>query len=463
MKKATIYLISLALVLGMGMASIGKASASPPNFGVSFQIFYNELSPYGDWVMDPTHGYVWVPYVDRGFQPYVTNGYWTMTNFGNTWVSHYDWGWAPFHYGRWFWNDFYGWAWIPGYEWGPAWVSWRTGSGFYGWAPLGPGMHVGVNIMIPARHWVFVPQRRFRGKHFHRYFVPHHQVVNVYNRTTIINNTYVVNNTTYYTGPSRREIQRVTGSNVPVYQVNNASRPGRAIVQNNNVNIYRPEINRGRGGNEQARPSRAYTADEFRQRSAVQQRSTEQGRVNSAAPNRNTQATPSRNAQQPSQNQAVRGNANNGQNGTATRTVQSRPSNNGQVGTPNVRESNANRPNNYGANGASSPSRQQNPVVGNNASRQSGTTVQQRTNGRQNNAAVGSPSSGRQSSGTVGNAGPSRQTNVNVRSNSSTRQSGPAVNSSGGNTRSNSGTMNRSSNNPGNRSANSNRGGRGNE
>ena len=32
--------------------------------------------------------------------------------------------------------DSYGWVWVPGYEWGPAWVSWRTGGDYVGWAPL---------------------------------------------------------------------------------------------------------------------------------------------------------------------------------------------------------------------------------------------------------------------------------------------------------------------------------------
>ena len=69
--------------------------------------------------------------IERDFRPYSTNGYWTMTQYGNTWVSHYPWGWAPFHYGRWVYTSYRGWGWIPGYEWGPAWVEWRSGNGYY--------------------------------------------------------------------------------------------------------------------------------------------------------------------------------------------------------------------------------------------------------------------------------------------------------------------------------------------
>ena len=89
---------------------------------ISFQTFYNELDPYGQWIEDYDYGYMWIPHVNRDFHPYATNGYWTMTNYGNTWVSDYSWGWAPFHYGRWTYDNFLGWAWIPGYEWAPAWV-----------------------------------------------------------------------------------------------------------------------------------------------------------------------------------------------------------------------------------------------------------------------------------------------------------------------------------------------------
>ncbi len=41
---------------------------------VSFQVFYDDLSPYGTWVDNPDYGYVWVPRVSSGFTPYGTNG-----------------------------------------------------------------------------------------------------------------------------------------------------------------------------------------------------------------------------------------------------------------------------------------------------------------------------------------------------------------------------------------------------
>src|SRR5690606_4859230 len=101
-----------------------KATAKEDRY-ITFQTFYDELAPHGDWVHNPQHGFVWVPYAEPDFQPYASSGHWVMTEYGNTWVSDYSWGWAPFHYGRWYFDDYYGWAWVPGHEWGPAWVHWR--------------------------------------------------------------------------------------------------------------------------------------------------------------------------------------------------------------------------------------------------------------------------------------------------------------------------------------------------
>jgi hypothetical protein len=221
---------------------------------ISFQTFYDELSPYGQWIDDPEYGYVWVPDAEADFQPYATRGHWAVTQYGNTWVSDYPWGWAPFHYGRWTYNNYYGWQWIPGTEWGPAWVSWRNGGGYYGWAPLGPGVSVNISFgsgyHVPHNHWVFVPQRYICEPYIGRYFVPRRRNVTIINHTTIINNTYVNNNRTYITGPRPREIQRVTRNRVNIYNINNETRPGRTVVNNRSVNIYRPEVSAARGKTE---------------------------------------------------------------------------------------------------------------------------------------------------------------------------------------------------------------------
>ncbi|WP_425637813.1 DUF6600 domain-containing protein [Algoriphagus yeomjeoni] len=244
--------------------SPSQASADDMN-GVSFQVFYDELMPYGDWVKDGRYGYVWLPAVQNDFHPYGSNGHWVMTEYGNTWVSDYDWGWATFHYGRWYFdNNYQSWAWIPDYTWGPAWVDWRSGGGYYGWAPMGPGFSINVRIGIPASYWLFVPQHRFAYRNVYNYYVPYGRRVKIYNNTTIINNTVVYNNNRYYAGPSRREIQRVTRTNYPVHRVESARSAGRVSVDRNTVSAYRPDLNNGRTTTTAARPSRVLSNGQSR-------------------------------------------------------------------------------------------------------------------------------------------------------------------------------------------------------
>jgi hypothetical protein len=240
-----------ALMFGMVLALISFSSPASAQYGeeVSLETFYEELSPYGVWIDDPQYGKVWRPDVDQDeFRPYYTNGHWEMTKYGNTWVSNYDWGWAPFHYGRWHHHSRRGWVWIPGREWSPAWVSWRSGGGHYGWAPLGPGININVNIgRIPSFWWVFIPQRHIYYRSYPRY--DYRRYGNIYNNTVIINNTYVYNNRNrYYTGPRAEEIRRVTRQPVIVHEVRNQG-PNRYANGRDN----RPEVYRGT----EPRPARA--------------------------------------------------------------------------------------------------------------------------------------------------------------------------------------------------------------
>ena len=131
----------LGIVFVLNIISLLSPTTSRAQGPVTFQTFYDELSPYGEWIRNPNNpGYVWVPNAGPGFAPYKTAGHWANTNYGWTWISDYRWGWAPFHYGRWGRDPYFGWYWEPGYEWGPAWVTWRKAPGYYGWAPMAPGV-----------------------------------------------------------------------------------------------------------------------------------------------------------------------------------------------------------------------------------------------------------------------------------------------------------------------------------
>lgn len=149
-----------------------------------------------------------------------------MTEYGNTWLSDYDWGWAPFHYGRWFHDDYLGWAWVPDYTWGPGWVNWRTGGGYYGWAPLMPGIDVRVAIDLPFNLWIFIPQRHFMSRNWYRYSAPRTRVTNIYHQTTIINNYYNYNSHEYAYGPRSSDIRRHTNNRVDVYNYSSRGNNG---------------------------------------------------------------------------------------------------------------------------------------------------------------------------------------------------------------------------------------------
>ncbi|WP_025763252.1 DUF6600 domain-containing protein [Dyadobacter tibetensis] len=238
--RRSIQLLALTLLL-LGGITFPKSGNAQPNVRLTFQTFYHELSPYGRWTTSPQYGSVWSPYVSQDFQPYSTNGYWEMTEYGNTWISDYEWGWAAFHYGRWSFDDYLGWFWIPGYEWGPAWVNWRSGGGYYGWAPLGPGMNINVSINIPSFWWVFVPNRHFYTPNWHRYWVPRNRISRIYNQTTIINNYYRYDNRTYVYGPRRDDIERYTRRSVPVRDIVVNDR-GRTVVNQSSRSNDRTDL-----------------------------------------------------------------------------------------------------------------------------------------------------------------------------------------------------------------------------
>ncbi|MDN3667855.1 hypothetical protein QWY93_00680 [Echinicola jeungdonensis] len=308
-EKTTRWLGMVILAFVMASFIFPKTAKADSRIGVSFQVFYDELAPYGDWVNDPRYGYIWLPYVGADFHPYGSHGHWAMTQYGNTWVSHYEWGWAPFHYGRWLYDDYYGWAWVPGYEWGPAWVNWRTGGGFYGWAPLGPGVSIHVGIHIPAFHWVFVPHRRFTSRHIYRYYAPRTRIRNIYRHTTIINNTYIHNKNVYISGPDRRHIQRYARSSVPVYRIHDSGKPGRASLKRNTLNIYRPDV-RASSRSVNTRPSRVTSAQKARSNRSSWRTESRNNSPRMATPSRRPSVSERKNVSRGSSSTYSRGKSN---------------------------------------------------------------------------------------------------------------------------------------------------------
>ncbi len=199
-------------------AVIVVTSPEPPPVVViqSEADFYEPLTAYGRWVVVAGYGRCWVPArVEAGWRPYA-NGYWQRTDAGWYWASEEPWGWATYHYGRWDFTMEHGWVWIPQTQWAPAWVAWREGGGYVGWAPLRPSFSLNVSIGTPMREPAF-ESRAFVFVEHRRMLEPVRPKTVVVNNTTVINQTVnitnvrVVNKTVINEGPRPEVIERESG------------------------------------------------------------------------------------------------------------------------------------------------------------------------------------------------------------------------------------------------------------
>jgi hypothetical protein len=180
---------------------------------VSFDLFYSNLSPHGSWLVSAQYGRVWQPAVYRaGWNPYY-DGHWVYTDLGWTWVSDYEWGAVPYHYGTWVLDPGIGWAWVPGYVWAPAWVVFRTGPDYIGWAPVSPSFSVGISAGFgepAAGSFVFVSAGNFVAPRIRSCVVPRDRTTVIINRTTVVNNIRVENNVVVNRGPDVTLVERAS-------------------------------------------------------------------------------------------------------------------------------------------------------------------------------------------------------------------------------------------------------------
>jgi len=200
------------IFFAMAIAVLALSGARPveARTDVSVDFFYDNLGSGGNWVEVGDYGYCWQPSVasTSSWRPY-SDGYWAYTDVGWTWVSYEDFGWATYHYGRWVRLQDRGWFWVPGREWGPAWVSWRTGGDYVGWAPLPPrgggelvyesgpvNARVDIDFDIGPSYYNFVDVR-YIGEPLlrERLYAPDQNVLYVSKTVNVTNITY--SNSTY--------------------------------------------------------------------------------------------------------------------------------------------------------------------------------------------------------------------------------------------------------------------------
>ncbi len=233
-------------------------SGAGPTSGYS--TFYTKLEPYGGWIETSDYGYVWQPREtesSRSWRPY-TNGRWVYTDAGCTWISEEPFGWATYHYGRWTRLGGIGWVWVPGNQWAPAWVSWRKGNDYVGWAPLPPearfDQHTGIHNWsdnyydIGPDQYCFVATREFGAQRAESTILPPERNVTIVNQTTNVTNITYNNTTVVNEGPNYDEVR--TQSREPMQRFRlernlsvdvNVEAP-RPLVQGDTVVVAAPVI-----------------------------------------------------------------------------------------------------------------------------------------------------------------------------------------------------------------------------
>ena len=286
MKTASKFLAILSL-LAFSFAPTLRAQDVPPpppdqgapapqdqdDQGASFQTFYDNLGDQGNWVQTDDYGYVFQPNVtDPNWAPY-SDGHWVYTDQGWAWASDEPWGWATYHYGRWANIDGTGWVWVPGYRWAPAWVSWRYGGGYCGWAPLPPESFVGVEFGAPgfdswstfhfggdvdvsfgigAGCYNFVSVGDFGENNYRGHYLDRSRNFAVINNTTNVTNININRNSVgagaafrgvSVGGPQLSTINAHSRQHVQTVQFAAANQPGRSTLQGNTLAVYAPHVN----------------------------------------------------------------------------------------------------------------------------------------------------------------------------------------------------------------------------
>jgi hypothetical protein len=205
--------ITRALLAGVSAAALLIATpivaptiapaAAQTRVAVSIE-FRTALTPYGSWRTVPRWGEVWVPArTTRDWQPYTAGNWVYSEDYGWYWISNSEeaeWGWVTYHYGRWAFDDTSGWVWVPGDVWGPAWVDWRRGDQYVGWAPLPPDEII-VEYRESPRFWIFVRAPELIAPRLRIVFLPLDQRQTILSRTVAVNRTLVLSDRRFAVNP----------------------------------------------------------------------------------------------------------------------------------------------------------------------------------------------------------------------------------------------------------------------
>jgi hypothetical protein len=277
MTRTRLWLLTVIAVLTMTAGSGTRnahaytsfyGSASSGTFSISY--FYDELDNYGHWIDYGNYGTCWVPAdVGYGWRPY-SRGHWIYTDYGWTWASYEPFGWATYHYGRWVFDPGYGWVWVPGTVWAPAWVAWREGDDYIGWAPLPPqvGWNVSVGLTfggystssIGYDRWCFVDRSRFVSRDVSTIVYPVTRNATVWRTTRDETRFRIRGGSPVNDAISIARVERSVGQRIPRMRVQAVDSPTRGQgrpIDARTVGFFRPSIRGTRSDFNRATEGRA--------------------------------------------------------------------------------------------------------------------------------------------------------------------------------------------------------------
>ena len=271
-QRSEVTMKRLVLVLALALVAV-LLTPAPTNarggisVGIGFGAFYSSLGPYGEWITVDAGVYAWRPMrVAAGWRPY-WDGRWMWTDDGWYWDSDEPWAWATYHYGRWYYDDYYGWIWTPGYEWAPAWVEWRYGGDYIGWAPLGPyavfDIHVGIfyrhHWVTPYHYWSFVDCQHMTHHDIHRYVYRTDHNTRFIGRTRTAGSVGYDRGRVVSRGPEAGYVERRGDIRVPRTELvdveSNEQLRSPRTGDRERIGVYRPRVDERHDGGREDRPN----------------------------------------------------------------------------------------------------------------------------------------------------------------------------------------------------------------
>ncbi|HAX49603.1 MAG TPA: hypothetical protein PK605_08930 [Ignavibacteria bacterium] len=284
---------------------------------VSFQSFYDILSPMGEWIQitkedidedlsdgegegrfsasyydDESYLFIWRPNVSEDWKPY-SRGKWEYTDHGWLWTSSDSWGNSTYNYGRWWNSPKYGWVWLPGYTWAPAWVRWKvTGDdNFIGWVPLTPKAKWKSETGITDNNyrytnkeadWVFVDAVTFTGDITPGGVKNASENSALMKSSTNITDIKVEDDRIITGGPDVNRIEEKTGKKFGRKKLRFSKGNKNTVIGENDVTVPRETFDRSKGEKfQKGKP------DKFRKSEKIRKNIRKKKPRNTPPPNRN--------------------------------------------------------------------------------------------------------------------------------------------------------------------------------